>query len=79
VEDFTELLAEVGLIMALSACPAGDDTPFQWGTMEATCRPLDVEMLTVSGTSVSLMEGWTSPPVSSYDGIHGLKFPTLAT
>lgn len=74
--DYIEFFAEVDLLFALSACPAGDETKFGWGTeamvaMEPTCRPLLVEVYKLVNEH-DVLKGWKSPQVSSYQGRHGL-------
>jgi hypothetical protein len=78
--DFFEFFAEQDLLCALSTCPAGDlSIPF-WGPDARdpleVCRPLAVE---VYRPASELIEGWTTPPVASYAGRHGLGMPSWAT
>lgn len=75
--DAIEFFAEIDLIFAISACPAGDESDFGWGAMAATCRPLQVEVFELVDED-ELLKDWTAPAVADYDGLHGLKSPAAA-
>jgi uncharacterized protein YcgI (DUF1989 family) len=60
--DHVEFLAEIDLLCAISACPAGDISVPHLGSRRGdpapTCRPLEVEVFAVEP---SLLAGWRSP------------------
>jgi uncharacterized protein len=72
--DHLEFFAEIDLLCALSTCPGGDLSVPLWGPEARdpidTCRPLGVEVYAVEQR---LLEGWTSPPIASYRGAHGMR------
>jgi uncharacterized protein YcgI (DUF1989 family) len=78
--EFLEFFAEIGLLCALSSCPAGDISsskpvffsPDARDIVE-TCRPLGVEVYSVEP---GLLDDWVPPKVSAYHGHHGLGLPT---
>ena len=78
-EDFIELFAEIDLLCALSACPGGDLSCWNWDNddaMKATCRPLGVEIFRLAeGQRDKVMLGWKEPKPSSYKGNHGVRIP----
>ena len=66
--DYIEFIAEIDLLGALSACPGGDCSS-EHSSDVAACYPLKVE---IYETKHGLSGTWRSPPVSGYDGSHGL-------
>jgi uncharacterized protein YcgI (DUF1989 family) len=72
--DFFEFFAEQDLLCALSTCPGGDLSVPLWGPDARdpleVCRPLAVE---VYRPDAALLDGWKSPEVPAYQGMHGLK------
>lgn len=74
--DFVEFVAEVDLLCALSACPAGDiSVPHlgrDRGDPEPTCRPLGVEVFAVTP---GLLEGWTPPSTVDAGPVYGVMKP----
>jgi uncharacterized protein YcgI (DUF1989 family) len=74
--DFVEFFAEIDLLCALSACPAGDiSVPHlgrDHGNPEPTCRPLGVEVFSVSP---ALLSGWSPPPAVETSPIYGVMAP----
>jgi uncharacterized protein YcgI (DUF1989 family) len=64
--DHLDLLAEIDLLGALSACPGGD-CGAEHSSDAASCHPLLVEVF-----DCALTEGWTPPPVNGYDRSHGV-------
>lgn len=74
IGDYFEFFAEIDLLCALSTCPQGDLSVAAWGPDAAdplpTCRPLGVQVFEVTD---NLLESWSSPPVVSYHGTHGMK------
>ncbi|SNT35067.1 urea carboxylase-associated family protein [Tropicimonas sediminicola] len=64
--DYIEFLAEIPLLGALSACPGGDCSS-EHSSDTAACYPLLVEVFAPEDK-----DGWSQPPVSSYDGSHGI-------
>ena len=67
--DFIEFFAEIDLLCALSACPAGD-CGANLPPGEATCYPLKVE---IYRTEPGALDGWVSPARAQYPGGHGLR------
>jgi uncharacterized protein YcgI (DUF1989 family) len=71
--DYFEFFAEIDLLCALSACPGGDLSVPLWGPDARdpidTCHPLGVEVYSLDP---DVLEGWQSPPVADYKGVHGL-------
>jgi uncharacterized protein YcgI (DUF1989 family) len=63
--DHIDLLAEIDLLGALSACPGGD-CGAEHSSDTAPCHPLLVEVF-----DCALTAGWTPPPVNAYDRSHG--------
>jgi uncharacterized protein YcgI (DUF1989 family) len=63
--DHIDLLAEVDLLGALSACPGGD-CGSEHSSDTAPCHPLLVEVF-----DCALTADWTPPPVNAYDRSHG--------
>jgi uncharacterized protein len=74
--DFFEFFAEIDLLCAISTCPGGDLSIPLWGPDAAdpvsVCRPLGIE---VFQPDASLLEGWSSPQVANYRGMHGIQMP----
>ncbi|MDR3097532.1 MAG: DUF1989 domain-containing protein [Paraburkholderia sp.] len=74
--DYLEFFAEIDLLCAMSTCPGGDLSVPMWGPGARdpidVCRPLGVEVYRLDR---SLLGGWSSPPVASYKGQHGLQPP----
>lgn len=85
--DYFEFFAEIDLLCALSTCPGGDLSAWQFGESEGegkgkgdmldTCRPLGVEVYEIVDKSV--LEGWKSPEPPEYRGCHGLGMPTFGS
>lgn len=81
--DYFEFFAEVDLLCAISACPGGDLSAWDWGEgdeetevdMVDCCRPLGIEVYEI--TDDSLLKNWKSPEVASYKGNHGFQFPVF--
>jgi len=67
--DFIEFFAEIDLLGALSACPAGNCGD-NFGPGEADCYPLVVE---VYRPEAGALEDWQPPVRSGYAGNHGMK------
>lgn len=65
--DYIELLAEIDLIGALSACPGGDCGTAHSGD-QLSCHPLKVE---IYRPREGVLTGWQSPQRSSYPRTHG--------
>ncbi len=72
--DYFEFFAEIDLLSAISTCPHGDMSIPTWGPKAADpitiCRPIGVE---VYGVDQELLQGWSSPSVSDYGGLHGMS------
>ncbi len=66
--DFLEFFAEIDLLGALSACPAGDCAVLAPG-QEPTCYPLRVE---VYRPHADRLGGWSPPARNAYRGDHGV-------
>jgi hypothetical protein len=73
--DYFEFFAEIDLLCAISTCPHGDMSIPIWGPQAAdpltVCRPVGVEIYRVDP---ELLKGWSSPPVSDYRGMHGIRW-----
>ncbi|MFL9945817.1 DUF1989 domain-containing protein [Paraburkholderia agricolaris] len=71
--DYFEFFAEIDLLCALSTCPGGDLSVPMWGPDARdpleVCRPLGVEVYRLND---SVLDGWTSPEVAQYRGLHGM-------
>ncbi len=65
--DFIEFFAEIDLLGALSACPGGD-CGASHSSDEAKCHPLKIE---IHRPRAEALQGWHSPPPSSYSRSHG--------
>ncbi|MCF3593508.1 DUF1989 domain-containing protein [Rhodobacteraceae bacterium LMO-12] len=65
--DYVEFFAEIDLLGALSACPGGDCSA-EHTSDAAACFPLLVE---VFAPAPGALNGWTPPPLNTYDGTHG--------
>lgn len=74
--DYFEFFAELDLLCAMSTCPGGDLTKPIWGAdeteLDSVCRPLAVE---VYRPDPALLEGWRSPELPPYRGLHGMRLP----
>lgn len=72
--DFLEFFAEIDVLFALSTCPGGDLSVPLWGPDARdpleVCRPLGIEVYELDA---ALLDGWASPTVSPYRGVHGLR------
>jgi uncharacterized protein YcgI (DUF1989 family) len=72
--DYFEFFAEIDLLCALSACPHGDMSVDTWGPHAGdpltVCHPLGVEVYRVDP---ELLQGWSAPSVSNYQGTHGMQ------
>lgn len=64
--DHVELLAEIDLLVALSACPGGDCATGH-SSDAAACHPLSMEVW----TPAAAIEGRGEPPRNDYDRSHG--------
>lgn len=81
--DYFEFFAEQDLLCAISTCPGGDLSLWDWGEgdsetevdMVDCCRPLGIEVYELNDRS--LLDGWTKPETPKYNGNHGLKFPVF--
>lgn len=67
--DFIEFFAEIDLLGAVSACPAGDCSA-SIREADAGCHPLKVEILR---PSIGALLGWRSPLPSAYSRSHGMR------
>ncbi|VEU23591.1 DEKNAAC104509 [Brettanomyces naardenensis] len=82
--DYFEFFAETDLLCALSCCPGGDLSLWDWGEgdektnvdMTSCCRPLGVEVYKI--TNKDALKGWEEPKSPDYRGNHGLKQPTFS-
>ncbi|MCJ1251715.1 hypothetical protein MMC30_008952 [Trapelia coarctata] len=83
--DFFEFFAEIDMLCALSTCPGGDLSAWEFGESEGegkgkvdmldTCRPLGVEVFEI--VEKTILEGWRSPECPGYRGVHGLGMPVF--
>lgn len=79
--DHIDLFAEMDLLMALSACPGGDLSRWDWGEgakdgdagMEDCCRPLKVEVLRTEDHDA--LKSWSESEYDTYKGRHGMVVP----
>jgi len=75
--DYLEFFAEIDLLCALSTCPGGDLSLPMWGPDARdpleVCRPLGVDVYRLASP---LLEGWSSPEVAAYRGLHGMELNT---
>lgn len=67
-DDYLELIAEIDLIGALSACPGGDCGD-EHSSDVAKCQPLTVE---VFAPDKMYLDSFQQSEVNGYDGSHGL-------
>ncbi len=67
--DFLEFLAEIDLIVGLSACPGGDCGD-EHTSDKATCHPLLIE---IYDPGEEVRSSHVAPPTSKYDRSHGQK------
>ena len=65
--DYLEMIAEIDLLGALSACPGGDCSA-EHSSDVARCYPLKVEIFK---PSEEMLAQFTSPAPNGYDGTHG--------
>lgn len=74
--DYFEFLAEIDLLCAVSTCPGGDLSVPLWGPDAGdplpTCKPIGVEVYDISP---HLLDAWSSPNPSDYDGLFGFRQP----
>ena len=81
--DYFEFFAETDVLCALSCCPGGDLSLWDWGEgdeksnvdMTSCCRPLGVEVYEITNDDV--FKGWKEPQPPNYKGNHGLKTPVF--
>lgn len=83
--DYIEFFAEQPLLMALSTCPGGDLSTWDWGeggegtegekkSMLDCCRPLKVEVFRLADEA--MLSGWREPQRPAYKGTHGMTIPS---
>lgn len=83
--DYIEFFAEQPVLMALSTCPGGDLSTWDWGeggegaegekkSMIDCCRPLKVEVFKLADEKV--LTGWQEPQRPAYKGNHGMTVPS---
>ena len=65
--DALELIAEIDLLVGLSACPGGDCGSGH-SSDAAVCHPLRIEVATLPPGAA---DDWAAPPASAYRGGHG--------
>ena len=65
--DHIDMLAEIDLLGAISACPGGD-CGSEHSSDVASCFPLKIE---VFGPAAGALDGWQSPPPNGYNRTHG--------
>lgn len=76
--DFIELFAEMDLLLALSTCPGGDLSQWEYGEganerMRVCCRSLKVEVFEMEDPDASgAWKPWAFVP---YSGRHGIRIP----
>lgn len=81
--DYFECFAEQDLLVALSACPGGDLSQWDWGErkddvnskgMVQCCRPLVIEIYQLNDPE-TVLKDWDPPETPKYGGNHGLSQP----
>jgi len=65
--DHIDMLAEIDLLGALSACPGGDCSA-EHSSDAAPCHPLKIEIF---APAAGVMDGWASAKPNGYDQTHG--------
>jgi uncharacterized protein YcgI (DUF1989 family) len=76
--DYFDFFAEIDLLCAISACPYGDLSVWEWDSVDSAkmiecCHPLKIEVFGI--TDESVLSKWERPEVSSaYKGMHGLQY-----
>ena len=65
--DHLDMLAEIDLIVGLSACPGGDCASSH-SSDDARCHPLVIEVM---APDPATMAGWGGPPPNAYRAAHG--------
>ncbi|KAI5963183.1 uncharacterized protein KGF55_002975 [Candida pseudojiufengensis] len=77
--DYFEMFAEIDLLVAISACPGGDLSMWEFGEtedsqskMEDCCRPLEIEVYKIDNED-KVLQNWEAPNVVDYKGNHGIK------
>lgn len=81
--DYFEFFAETDLLCAISACPGGDLSAWDWGEgdeeskvdMVDCCRPLGIEVYEITDSEV--LKDWKEPEKANYKGNHGFKYPVF--
>ncbi|KAF2461993.1 hypothetical protein BDY21DRAFT_295480 [Lineolata rhizophorae] len=87
--SYIEFFAEQNLLCALSTCPGGDLSAWQWGeggrgggsgegtaAMRETCRALKIEVWSIAeGVRDEVLAGWAAPGRADYRGMHGMEVP----
>jgi len=74
--DYLEILADIDLLGALSACPGGDCSA-EHSSDKTPCYPLIVQIFKPGDEALA---GWKSAPKNNYDRSHGVKTgPTQAS
>lgn len=75
--SYIDLFAETDLLVAISACPGGDLSNWDWGEKEGdtkmkdNCRALGLEVWTLNNEE-EVLKGWKAPEFAPYKGNHGL-------
>ena len=68
--DYFEFFAEIDVLCALSTCPGGDLSRWDWANnaggdpMLVICRPLGVEVHRI--TDVQILKDWSPPEIAKY-------------
>lgn len=77
-DDYFEMFAEQDLLIAISACPGGDLSNWDWGETDGemvdNCRPLGIEVYELENKD-EVLKDWKAPEYAPYKGRHGLGFP----
>lgn len=74
--DYLEFFAEIDLLCAISACPAGDVSGPPWGLRDSDIDGLP-DALTIETYEVDprRLANWRSPEPVDYTGRHGVRMP----
>ena len=75
--SYIEFFAEMDLLCALSTCPGGDLSAWDWSggeklDMASTCRSIEIKVWKVDS---NLLDGWAISESPTYTGLHGMRVP----
>ena len=74
--DYLEFFAEIDLLCAMSACPAGDVSGPPWGLRDSDIEGLpDAMSVEIYDVDPQKLQGWHAPEPVDYAGRHGIRLP----